>query len=86
MDLEIALEPLQCCCWVKVLGMKPVELLVDILLWKDENLELFALNEVWAFGDLFDKHTEQVAPFTQEIFTIATKALLFRQRWDVEAR
>ena len=40
-DLEVFLEALKGGGRVKVLGMKPIQLLVDVLLWEDKDIEFF---------------------------------------------
>ena len=86
MDLEVALEALQRLRWVELFRMEPVQLLVDVLLREDKDLELFTLNEVGAFGNLLDKHAQQIAAFLQEILAVAPEALLLGQCWNVKTR
>ena len=84
MDLEVLLEALQCRRWIKVLPVKPAQLLVNILLREDKDIELLTFDQIWAFSDLLDEHAQKVASLLQKLLTVVTKVLLFGQCWDVK--
>ena len=84
MYLEVLLEALQSRRWVKVLPVQPVQLLVNVLLREDEDVELLAFDQIWAFGNLLDKHAKEIASFLQKLLAVVAKVLLLGQRWYVE--
>jgi len=84
-DLKVFLEARQRGRSVKILVVKPVQLLVDVLLWKDEHLEFLRLHKVRTLGNLLDKHAQEVAAFLKEIFGAVSETLLFGQRRNVQS-
>ena len=86
MNLKVLLETLQSGRWVEILSMQPIELFVDILLREHKHVEFLTFHEIWAFGNLLDKHAQEVAPFLQKLITIIAKTLFIRECWYVQTR
>ena len=85
MNLEELLVSLQSGLWVECLRLKPLQLLVNVLLWEHKHIELIRLYQVRTLGHLLYELREQVTSFLEELLCCVAKRLFLRQCWNIQA-